>query len=205
LGALSLGHSIVYANVLTQLAVPAVDFTKAGTQCTVLQAIQQAGPSDLNIERSGHGILTEARFGHTMLRQLGTALEGIEENWESFRAVATFSLVARRVLSLTSAQDVRYQAFNYLVDLCRVCLKWLSKLKQRTATSTDDKQRTELFSRATEIALLCISTYDVEDVDFDAIFEHASAISTLIRASIIVQENHQSVKPEHLDLFRSTL
>jgi hypothetical protein len=71
--------------------------------------------------------------------------------------------------------------------------------------STNDEQRTELFTRATEVALLCIGTYDVEDADFDAVLKHASAISALIQASIIVQENHESVQPEYPDLFRVAL
>jgi hypothetical protein len=205
LSALPLGQTIVYSNILAQLAVPAVDLTKAETQCFILQAVQQVGSPGQNVERAGHGILTEEYFGLTMLEQLGVGLGRIEKNWESFRALATFSLLARRVLSMTSAEGTRDRAFRHLVNLRHVCLQWLSELKQRTAISTNDEQRTELFTRATEIALLCISTYNVEDADFDTVLKHSSAVSALIQASIIVQENHDSAKPDNPDLFKGEI
>jgi hypothetical protein len=68
LSALSLGRNILHSNILAQLAVSAIDLTKAETQCFILQAVQQVGPPGQNIERAGHGILTEARFGHIMLK-----------------------------------------------------------------------------------------------------------------------------------------
>jgi hypothetical protein len=111
LSALPLGHNIVYSNILAQLAVPAVDLTKAETQCFILQAVQQVGQPGQNVERAGHGILTEEHFGLTILEQLDVGLGRIEKNWESFRALATFSLLARRVLCVpqmafgTEAED----------------------------------------------------------------------------------------------------
>ncbi|XP_014555371.1 hypothetical protein COCVIDRAFT_27710 [Bipolaris victoriae FI3] len=202
--ALSLGNHILHSNILTQLAVPAIDFSKVESQCMVFQAVQQAGLPKQCIERTTHHILKEASFGRALLDQLETALGRIEENWESWRASATFSLLARRVLNLTTAQEVRSRAFNYLVRLRSVCLKWFLKLKQRAAASTDDGQRTELYSRAAEIALVCTSTYDVEEDDFGSILEHESAISILIQASILIQENIDFIQSENEILLRST-
>ncbi|KAF1941797.1 hypothetical protein EJ02DRAFT_490907 [Clathrospora elynae] len=205
LGAMPLGRQIIYSNILAQLAIPTVDLTKVETQCFVLQATQQAGLSDQHIERASHHVLTEAPFGHAMLEQLKTALQCVEKNWESWRAAATFSLLARRVLSLSSCPVVRSRAFDYLVDLRRVCLTWLLRLKERAGDSTDDQQRSGLFSGATEIALLCTTTYDVEDADVDTILQQESAISTLLQSSITVQENHGSVKSEYHYLYDNML
>ncbi|RYO29176.1 hypothetical protein AA0111_g6158 [Alternaria arborescens] len=205
LGALPLGHNIIYSNILAQLAIPSVDWTKVETQCIVLQSIQQTGLSDQSIERSSHSILGKSSFGHAMLEQLETNLDRIRENWESWRAAATFSLLARRVLSLTSSLDVRSRAFNYLESLRNVCLRWLRRLKQRVSTSTDDGQRTELYSRATEVALLCTSTYGVEEADFKAILQQGSAVSILVQSSIVVQEHCESMQSDFPELFSITL
>jgi hypothetical protein len=88
-----------------------------------------------------------------MLEQLEIALRRVSENWESWRATASFSLLARRMLSLTRSPEVCMRALNYLVELRLVCFKWLQRLKMRVASSTDDEQRNELSSRATEIAI----------------------------------------------------
>ncbi|KAI4913140.1 hypothetical protein J4E85_010873 [Alternaria conjuncta] len=205
LGALPLGSNLVHSNILAQLAIPSVDFTKIETQCIILQAVHQAGPPSQCIERSGHSILTETSFGHAMLAQLESNLGRIEENWESWRAAATFSLLARRVLSLTRAQDVRSRALDYLETLRAVCLKWLRRLKKRVAASTDDGQRTELWSRATEVALLCTSTYDVEEPDFETVLRQKSAISTLLQSSIVVQEHCGTMQSDFTELFGISL
>ncbi|KAI4946098.1 hypothetical protein J4E91_007541 [Alternaria rosae] len=205
LGALPLGNNIIHSNILAQLAIPSVDYTKIETQCIVLQAVYQAGPPSQCIERSGHSILTEASFGHAVIAQLETNLGRIEENWESWRAAATFSLLARRVMSLTRALDVHSRALDYLETLRAVCLKWLRRLKERVAASTDDGQRTELWSRATEVALLCTSTYDVEETDFEIVLQQESAISTLLQSSIVVQEHCGTMQSDFPQLFSISL
>ncbi|USP74172.1 hypothetical protein yc1106_01446 [Curvularia clavata] len=206
--ALPLGNHVMYSNMLVQLAVPALDFTKVETQCLIFQAVQRAGPQPAElekcIERATHDILTEPSFGRVMLENLETALARIEENWESWRAAATFSLLARRVLDLSTASEIHSRALNYLIRLRAVCLRWVLRLKKRASASTDDDQRTELYSRATEIALVCTSTYDVDEADFDSILEHELAISTLIQSSIIIEENTGIVDSESITLFTST-
>jgi hypothetical protein len=204
LGSLPLGQNIIYSNILAQLAIPSVDYTKVETQCIVLQTVQQTGPPG-HIERSSHSILAESTFAHAMLEQLENNLDRIRENWESWRAAATFSLLVRRVLSLTSASDVRSRAFGYLESLRSVCLGWLYRLKQRVAASMDDGQRTDLWSRATEVALLCTSTYDVEETDFETVLQHESAISTLLQSSIVVQEHSSSMESDFPELFSISL
>jgi hypothetical protein len=133
-----------------------------------------------------------------MMEQLENNLGHIRENWESWRAAATFSLLARRVLSLTSAPDVRDRAFDYLKSLRSVCLRWMQRLKQRVGASTDDGQRTELYSRAAEVALLCTSTYDVEENDFETVLQQESAVSILLQSSIVVQEHYGSMQSDFL-------
>lgn len=205
LGAIPFGSQIIYSNTLTQLASSATNFTRVETQCLVLQTIQQVGLPNGKTERTNHEVVLEEAFGQAMLEQLETALRRVSENWESWRASATFSLLARRVLSITQVPEVRTRAFNYLVELRSVCFKWLQRLKVRAASSTDDEQRNELHSRTTEIALLCASTYDVEDVEFDIVLQQDSAISILLQSSIIIQENCNSVLSEHQVLYESLL
>ncbi|KAH9870515.1 hypothetical protein IAQ61_005991 [Plenodomus lingam] len=205
LTSIPLGSRIVYSNIITQLAIPAVDFTKPETQCFILQAAQQVGKPNGHVERVTHDILTEEKFGYAMLHQLNVALERMSENWESWRAVATLSLLAKRVYCLNDSVGVRTQALEILVRIREVCMKWVSRLKQRVAASTDNNQRSELCSRATEIALICTDTYDVADLDFDAILRQESAVSTLLKCSIMIQENSSTVQSDYQSLYNCSL
>jgi hypothetical protein len=204
-GTMAFGRQIIYPNVLTQLASSAIDFTKVETQCLILQIVQQAGLLNGDTERTNHALVVDGYFGLAMLEQLEIALRRVSENWESWRASATFSLLARRVLSLTKSPRAYTRALNYLAELRLVCFKWLKRLKIGAASSIDDDQRSELHSRATEIALLCASTFDVETVDLDMVLQQNSAISVLIQSSIVIQENCDSVQSEHQALYKSLL
>ncbi|KAF1841017.1 uncharacterized protein K460DRAFT_347564 [Cucurbitaria berberidis CBS 394.84] len=203
LGAMPLGSRIIYSNILAQLAIPTVDLTKVETLCFILQIVQQVGLPDKHIERQSHYVLTEASFGHAMLGQLEIALQRVAENWESWRALASYSLLARRLLSFSLCSEVLERSLDYLAELRRVFLRWAERLKQRAHSSADIKQRDELFSRAIEIALLCTSTYDVEEAHIEEILQQQPAISTFLRCSILVQDNHRSVRPEFPALYKT--
>jgi hypothetical protein len=204
-GTMAFGTQIIYPNVLTQLASSAIDFTKVESRCLILQIVQQTGLLSGDIERTNHALVVDGYFGIAMLEQLEIALRRVSENWESWRASATFSLLARRVLSLTKSPGAHTRAVNYLAELRLVCFEWLKRLKMRAASSTDDEQRSELNSRATEIALLCASTFDVETIDVDILLQQDSAISVLLQSSIVIQENCDSVQSEHQALYKSLL
>ena len=205
LAAIPLGRHILYSNTLAQLANSAVDFTKVEAQCFMLQVVQQVGLSNDYIERVSHRILTEAGFGDAMIDQLEESLQRLAENWESWRASATFSLLARRILSLTSSPAIAARCREYLETLRCVYMVWVNRLKQRAGASIDNDQRSELYSRATEIALSCTSTYDVEEAELEKVLHQQSAISTLLQCSITVQENYGSVQSEYQSLYAAML
>ena len=195
-GALPLGRNIFYSNILAQLAIPTLDFSKIETQCLLLQTVTQVGLPNGDIERTSHCILTDRTFGTTMIAHLDIAAQRVEENWESWRAMATLAQLACRITNLTRSPEVRQRGLQFLHKARRISVTWLHRLKARAASFTNDEQRTELFSRATEIALLGTTTFDVEDEFVDAILQQQDAVSSLLQCSIAVQEN--------LDLVSST-
>ncbi|KAF9695776.1 hypothetical protein EKO04_006190 [Ascochyta lentis] len=188
-GTLPLGCHIFYSNILTQLAAPTLDFAKVETQCLISQTVTQVGLPSAHVERANHRILTDPTFGFTMLAQLETALQRVEENWESWRAVSTLVQLACRILNLASSADIRQRSLRFLYEARRVSVTWLRRLKARAASSTNDEQRTDLFSRATEIALLGVSTFDVDQSFIMSVLQQQDAISTLLQCSVVVQEN----------------
>ena len=204
-GALPLGRNIMYLNILAQLAIPSIDFTKSETQTLLLQVIEQTGAGNSSSSRLSHSILVKSSFGGAILKQVETNLRRVSENWESWRAVATFVAISRRVLGLTECAEVRNRSLSVLAEARAISMKWLSRLKSRAADSTHDTQRTELYSRATEIALLCSSTFDVDRGFLDNILQQDSAISALVQCSIMLQENHSSVVSESQPVYSAML
>lgn len=205
LNVIPLGTHLLYRNILAQLASSAVDFAKVETQCLIFQTIHQVGISSQNIERVNHLVLSEEAFGRTMLDQLGIALERVKENWVSWRAAACFSHIARRISSLTRSSQIRTRTLDFLDRLRKICSRWLHALKERALSSTTDEQKWEMYSRATEIALLCTTTYDVESADFWTTLKKKSAVKRLIKCSIIIQENGNSVRSDDRGLYHAML
>ncbi|KAF1915062.1 hypothetical protein BDU57DRAFT_539445 [Ampelomyces quisqualis] len=204
-GLLPSGHSIIYSNILVQLATPSVDFAKAETQTLLLQVIAQCGVGNDASSRVSHIILEDETFCHAVLEQLEISLHRVSKNWESWRAAATFVTLCRRVLSLTLSDDVEKRSLRFLADARNISMEWLGRLKQGANASTDEEQRTELYSRATEIALLCVQTYDLDDVFFETVLQSPCAISTLLQCSIMVQENHAVAQSESQNIYKAML
>jgi hypothetical protein len=199
------GRNIIYSNILVQLATPSVDFAKAETHTLLLQVIEQCGVSNRTPNRVSHRVLLDKSFCCAMLEQLEISLLRVSENWESWRAVATFIALGRRILSLTSSASIRDRSLKFLHQARQVSMKWLKRLKTRATESTEDQQRSELYSRATEVALLCSQTSDVESAFIDIVFRQPSAVSILLQCSIVIQENCKAAQSESQPIYRTML
>jgi len=203
-GVTPLGRNIMYQNILAQLAMPSLDFAKVECHVLILQIVHEVGPNDSRVERTHH-IVAEEAFGNAMLKQLEVSLRKVSQNWESWRAAAIFVQLARRVLSLTRYQRIKERSLTFLHEVRQVCTTWLERLRQRIATTTNSEQATDLYSRVLEVALLCCSTFDVEDVFLEDVFRRPHAIATLLRCSITIRENHLSAIPEFASIHNTML
>ncbi|KAH5679679.1 hypothetical protein HBI21_077300 [Parastagonospora nodorum] len=189
-----LGCELVYKNILLQLAVFGIDFAKTATQYMMQHIVHQSGPPNGQSERTLHRVLLDVSFCDTMLAQLEMALDHISENWESWKALATFSLLTRRILTLNSSENLTKRSLNYLASIRKVCLQWLHTLEQRASSSTDQKQRSELYLRTLDVASLGTSTFDVDENFFHLILLQPLAASALLQFSIRVTENQKPQK-----------
>ncbi|KAH8731001.1 hypothetical protein GQ44DRAFT_822597 [Phaeosphaeriaceae sp. PMI808] len=192
----SLGRNIVYQNILAQLAMPTLDFTKVETLVLILQAIHQVGPGTVHDERVNHHILTEYAFGNVMITKLEEVLGLVDQNGESWRALTVYTQLVRRTLSLTPHLNIQNRCLNYLDKVRKISMSWLQHIKISIASTTDGEHRAILDTRAMDIALLCTSTFDIENAFLENVFRQSSTVSKLIRCSIIIQKISESAKPE---------
>jgi hypothetical protein len=189
--ALPLGHRTVYMNILLRLAAPNLDFSKEDTELLIIQTIYQAGPpsSDDSATRDTHWILAEDRFGNAIIDQLDVALQRNIGSWEAWRAVATLVRLSARLLSLSSSLEVQEKCLLHIKKARTACFNWIIKIGERASACKILSQKSELQSRGVQIALLCISTFDLDPDNLETVLRDTSAASKFLHCLIVVREN----------------
>ncbi|KAF4469857.1 hypothetical protein FALBO_3237 [Fusarium albosuccineum] len=198
LAVLPFGHRIQWISILTQLAIPSIDFNKDETAIFLLQMSLQAGPHSIaGIERYTHTRLCEQSFGLEMLSQLEKSVSRVQENWESDTALCSFTFLTARLLSL--AVEELSQPLLDLLGRCReISYGWLMKLMEKAQATSDADQRREFTEAGLKIALLCVDTFNVDDRFMPQILSDPYQASILVETSIIIY-NHSSLHGKTTD------
>lgn len=207
LASLPCGVNIQYHNLLTQLAIPSLDWAKVETQIFVLQiALQANRPSSAgSVERAAHQICLDDTFAKGFISQLNLALDRIEDNWESWRALSSFVQLALRLASLSRSSNIVQLCASLLEKSREICMVWINKLQTNAQTAIDDGQRSFFSSRACEIALVAIATFETEPTLLETVLSSTQAASVFLRCSMTVQEYKDATTSEHPCLHQSQL
>lgn len=186
LATIPLGHHIQLANILLQLSMPGVDFKKHDTTLVLLQCLHQTGPKAPHVLREAHEFFSSPESTTSLLINLTIALQRVQKNWESAQAVRTFIAIAVRALSVTSSATVRDAALVFLKRARHVALGWVLGLREKAFTAKDHDHRTAFILKSVEIALICVSTFDVDSHYVPGILSQDASI--LFQSSIVIQE-----------------
>ncbi|KAF4967332.1 hypothetical protein FSARC_5098 [Fusarium sarcochroum] len=199
LAVLPFGYRLQWMSILTQLAMPTIDFNKAETAIFLLQMSLQAGPySASEITREAHTRLVDPEFGRQMLKSIANGVGRVERNWESHNALCSFTFLATRLLSL--ADPTLSRSICGLLEHCRnVSYQWLMTLINKVQGTTDDVQRREFSETALNIALICVETFNIDDEPLQSeVLADPQQASVLVEASIVIYNNF-SLKKESRD------
>lgn len=197
LATLTFGYRIQWMSILTQLAMPDVDFNKAETAIILLQLSLQAGPDEIKkAERCAHTRLSDANFGRAMLSRLQDCVSRTRENWESYTALWIFSFLAARLLSLASP-DLRPMILEFLKQCREISYQWLEKLRSRALEADDEEQRAQLLLIALRISLICADSFNVDDGSLTQILFDPQQAAILLEASIYVRNHALLMKRDH--------
>lgn len=195
LASVPLGHHIQWANMILQLAMPSVDFKKEDTTLVFLQCIYQSGPSDGTVLRESHRIFSDDAKVSSMIHQTKQAIERIKRNWESSQALRLFVAILTRTLSLNAAAGK--SCLELLSQIRVVALDWMDHLRDRAYAAADHQDRTAFVSQSVEVAMICTSTFDVDETYLDIIMKSADAVSAFVQCAMVV---HQG---KHVDTHES--
>ncbi|KAM0336155.1 hypothetical protein ACHAPQ_004430 [Fusarium lateritium] len=186
LAVLPYGYRLQWMSILTQLAMPTIDFNQDETAIFLFQMSLQSGPPSYSeITRAAHTRLTDVDFGRQMLKNLFRAVARIEKNWESYTALCSFTLLATRFLSLSS-RPLSEDIMRLLCDCRNISYQWLMTLIQEVQGMTDDKQRMEFSESALHVAMICVQTFNTDDEHMGEILKDAQQASRLIESSIVI-------------------
>jgi hypothetical protein len=190
---LPLGRHIQWPNILLQLAMPSVDFKKPETTLAFLQCIYQAGPpSRSGVLREAHDFFNHDNNTGHLVQELTEALQRIKSNWESCQALSIFVAIASRALSLSQSDAARGMCLSFLSSARTVAMGWVCDLRDKAYAATEPDDRTSFTAKSVEVALICISTCDVDEQFLTTLLAEDNNTSTLIRCSIVVQEGEHS-------------
>lgn len=205
LATLPFGYRIQWMSILTQLAMPDVDFNKVETAIFLLQLSLQAGPNELNtIERCAHVRLTGAEFGRAMLDQLQGCVSRIKENWESHTALWIFIFLATRLLSMTTTPTLRLRIFNLLKECRKISYQWLTRLRSRAYESVNEDERVQFLRIAFRVSLVCADTFNVGDRFLAHMLSDPPQAALLVEISININ-NNTSLVENHQDALEGVM
>ncbi|KAK2685062.1 hypothetical protein QWA68_016574 [Fusarium oxysporum] len=186
LAVLPYGYRLQWMSILTQLAMPTLDFNQDETAMFLLQMSLQAGPNSASeVTREAHTRLTDVEFGRRLLENLSQAVSRIEKNWESHTALCSFTLLAIRFLSLASprlSQDI----LGLLCHCRGISYQWLMTLIRKVQDTADDMQRGELSESALHVAMICVQTFNVDDKHLKKTLGDSQQASLLVEPSIVI-------------------
>ncbi|TVY81339.1 hypothetical protein LSUE1_G008843 [Lachnellula suecica] len=193
LSTICLGNQIKLQNILLQLCMPAVDFKKVETGLVILQSIYQAGPPSDDFLRQSHRVLTNRNFAGRLLEAIQVAFQSVKQNWESSQALSIFISLITRLLSLALDENIKSDCLDHLDIFRTVAYGWLSVLNEKAHKATDDYQKKDFRSKAVEIALLCVDSFNIEDSHLADLFSKSNSASVFIQCLIVIQEGETLV------------
>ncbi|KAH7240809.1 uncharacterized protein BKA55DRAFT_705615 [Fusarium redolens] len=189
LAVLPYGYRLQWMGILTQLAMPTVDFNKPETAIFLLQMILQAGPFDKHeTTRQAHTRLTEVEFGSQMLKCLNQCVSRVQENWESYTSLCSFTCLATRLLALAD-KSLSKQILELSTRCRKISYKWVIHILAKVQDIDDRTQRKEFLETAVNIALICIETFNLEGEHFGKVLADEQQAAILLEISIIINNN----------------
>jgi hypothetical protein len=194
-----LGHLIQWQNMLEQVGMATVDFRKPETLLVFLQCINQAGPphdTDISYLRESHQVLNDVSFATKLVHSLELALTRIKKNWESSNALRAFSAMSSCLLSMTDSQEIRKSCLVFLDRARFVAFDWLESLRHKAQQAVEQEDRTMFIEKATEIALVCGLTFDIDDAHLAKVIEVDANASVLWQCSMALREGKNAASSE---------
>ena len=204
-GHLRSGHRLQWRNMLKELRRGVLSISHEDVHILFLQAMWQAEEKSKASawRREAHADAAEHAFGLAALREMTKILENIVENWAWSYACGVLIAMATRIMSLTDEPEVQAAALKFLKRARTVTHGWIKEIrdvKKRggqcnpNADGTGSVEEAAVKRRqALLVALVCASTFDVDDPLIDYVLDPARDIAILLECRNVIYMNKPPV------------
>lgn len=201
-GHLRSGHKLQWRNMLKELRRGILSLSHEDVHVLFLQAMWQVEKkSTTNAwRREAHVDAAERAFGLEALEEMTKFLENIAENWAWAYACGIVIAMATRIISLTDELEVRDAALKFLKRARTVAHEWIKEIREKdaqrnpNADGTDSAEGAVVKQRqALSVALVCTSTFNVDDRLIDCALDPAHDIAILVECRNVIHMNKPPV------------
>ncbi|KAG9514191.1 hypothetical protein KCV07_g8292, partial [Aureobasidium melanogenum] len=189
-GSLRAGEKVQSINILRELGCSNLDHTNPAVATLVLQAMWEAGSPSSGDLRQAHEEFLNPTFRVRLLTLLRRRLVAIENNWDKQYSMMTMIQIALRLLSLAPDDETRTGCLLFLKDARKVTLKWCHQLEAHIHQSSEQEDiQSAAVERLLLVALLCYSTFDVEERHIHRLLGSSDDLAVAAEAQAIVCDN----------------
>jgi hypothetical protein len=187
-GHLRAGHKLQWRNMLKELRRGVLSISHRDVHVLFLHALWQAeAKSESNTwRREAHTDAAGSAFGLEALSEMTDLLDKIESNWTWSYACGTLVAMAARILSLASGQDVQSAAIVFLKRARNVAHQWLKEITGDVSSGPSADATVQKQMQVLLVAMVCCSTFNVEEALVDRVFEPAQDISLLVECRSLI-------------------
>ncbi|KAL2068505.1 hypothetical protein VTL71DRAFT_14842 [Oculimacula yallundae] len=183
------GHRLQWRNIAREVTARILNFGHYDTYMLVAQAIWHAGPSRATeILRDSHIDLEEEEFGASLMSSCEEVLETVEGSWQGATALRTLVILATRLISLTPYDAVRQRCYQFLSKARLTSLQWSRELGSLHHDEQDVEEVKHLSLRTLEVALICHSTFDVDEIYHRVLLRSEDNIAAVTECCIFIHD-----------------
>ncbi|KAG9568088.1 hypothetical protein KCU71_g3382, partial [Aureobasidium melanogenum] len=189
-GTLRAGERVQWINILRELGCTYLDFAQPAVVTLVLQAAWEAGSPSNDVLRTAHAEFSNPAFCSRLLLLLHRRLIAIESSWDKQYSMMVVIQLGLRLLSLTSIVEIELGCLELLHRARRAALGWCRQIEAHIHDLQNKEQtQAESGSRLLLAALLCYSTFDVEDRHIAPVLDSAEDLACAVEAQSMVHDN----------------
>jgi hypothetical protein len=189
-GSLRAGERIQWINILRELGSTNMDFNHPAVTTLILQAAWEVGTSSNDFLRSAHAEFANPAFSARLLSLLLKRLVSIENNWDRLYSMMIVIQLTLRLLSLSTGIETESGCLQLLRRARSVALDWCHQIDLHIhQASGEEEVQNEGVRRVLLAALLCYSTFDVEDQHIRHLLNSDEDLALAIEAQSIVCDN----------------
>jgi hypothetical protein len=199
-GHLRAGHKLQWRNMLKEIRRMVLSLSHSDVHILFLQAMWQVEAKSKSDKwyREAHEDVVEPVFGLEAVEEMTNLLYKIKDNWTWCSACGTLIAMAARILSTTDEQSVQSAAITFLRQARQVVHQWLKEIIKPQMSNTFVEDDTEAANtlpaeenlrkqrRVLLVALVCCSTFNVDDAFINRVFEPVHDLSLIVECRNLI-------------------